>query len=424
VKLARQSSNPSPQLLLEQADALLLAGELDRALAVADEMTLAAHREVIRARVAQQRGRHAEALEHFDEAFRLWPDNPWARYYAALAAEAVGDFDRAVEAYRYSIRLAAGETDARNRITRLYLAEGKPAEALRLIRFKADKLPLDPEGELLSLRVWAWLGLTAPVGSSLERLRRASPDDLGPAVASAAEGVRARAGPAAAVGVLREWDSSGLVDLGDPRHAEVLRAVVRFSNAADLGREAESAARAALRAHPDAAAFHEILGLSLELRAAPAGEVREAYARALELDAGNARALAGLGRLALDGDPERALALFDRAAAADPSNPGPQRDAARALIARGRARAAEERLEALLEDHPYEGGAAAQLAELHLARGLGTDRTLELAQRAVRFGGGADALELLSRVHRQRDEPERASRAAARARALREKRGG
>jgi len=420
VDLVRQLGAPPPQLLLEQADALTLAGELDRALEVTNEMTVAAHREMIRARVAQQRGQPAEALEHFDEAFRLWPDNPWGRYHAALAAEAVGDFDRAIEEYRYSIRIAVGATDARTRIARLLAAEGKPAEALQLLRLKLEVTPLDLDGELLSLRLWARVGQIAQLRSSLEVFRSGLPDQLGRALASAAEGMRARGGPGEAARVLREWESQGVVDLADPRHADALRALVRFSGGAERGQEAESSVRTALRAHPDAAVLHEILGLSLELRAAPDDQIREAYARALELDSGNARALAGLGRLALDGDPEGALALFDRAAAADPSAAEPQRDAARALIATGQPQVAEERLEALLENHPYEDGAAAQLVELHLARGLATDRTLERAGRAVRFGGGADAWDLLSRVHRQRNEPDRASRAAARARALRE----
>jgi Tfp pilus assembly protein PilF len=193
----------------------------------------------------------------------------------------------------------------------------------------------------------------------------------------------------------------------------------------EQAKKAESTVRAALRAHPDEPALHEILGLSLELRgAADDDPVREAYARAVELDADNARALAGLARLALEDDPGQAAALFDRAAAADPSDPDWLRGAAGALVASGQPQAAEQRLEALLEEHPYEAGAAAQLVELHLARGLGSDRTLELANRAVRFGGGADALDLLSRVHRQRDEPDQASRAAASARALREGRDG
>jgi tetratricopeptide (TPR) repeat protein len=423
VELARQMGDPPPDLLFEQADARLLAGELDGALAIADEMTLAAHRELIRARVAQERGQPAEALEHFDAAFRVWPDNPWARYYAAFAAEAVGDFDRAVEAYRYAIRIAAGETDARTRLARLHLAEGRVAESLTMLRSQVQNAPLDLEAELLSIRLWAQGGRTEQVRAALELFRRRSPDNFGRALAGVAEGERARAGPEAAVGLLRQWESQGLVDFEDPRNADALRALVRFASAAEQGEEAEASVRAALRAHPDAPALHEILGLSRELRGAPRDRVREAYARAVELDAGNARALAGLGRVALEGDPAQALAYFDRAAAADPSDADPLRGAAQALIASGQPQAAEARLAALLGDHPYDAAAAAQLAELQLARGLATYRTLELANRAARFGGGDEALDLVSRVHGQRNEPERARQAAARARALRERQG-
>ncbi len=420
LELARQvgTGAPHPDLLLTYADSLVLVGELERALAVADEMEVDAHREMIRARVAQERDRPAEALEHFEEAFRLEPDNPWARYYAALAAEALGDFDRAVEAYRYSIRIAPGATDARNRLARLHAAEGRPAEALQELRTLAERSPLDLEGELLSLRLWARLGNDAALRRSLEGFRGAGPDRLGRALASAAEGARERAGPAAALALLREAEG---VDLTDPRHAEVLRALVRLSHEAGRSDQAESVLRAGLRAHPEAAAFHEILGLWLELRAAPEAEVRAAYTRALELDPKSAGSLAGLARQSLGRDPRQALTLFEQASAADPRGTEAKRGAARALAASGQPQAAEARLAALLEEEPWNADAAGELAEHQLANGAPTERTLELAQRAVRFGGGAEALELLSRVHERRNEPERAADAASRARALREK---
>jgi tetratricopeptide (TPR) repeat protein len=417
LELTRQVSSPHPELLLSYADMLVLAGELDRALEVTNEMETAAHREMIRARVAQERGDPVQALEHFEDAFRHWPDNPWARYHAALAAEAIGDFDRAIEAYRYAIRIAAGATDARTRVARLHVAEGRPAEAQALLRIQSQHDPLDLEGEIFSLRLWAWLGRTQPLRRSLAVFRSQRPDLLGRALASTAEGVRERAGPAAALRMLLE--AQGL-DLEDPRHADALRALVRLSHEAGPPDAAEPAVAAALRAHPDAAAFHEIHGLWLELHDAPPAEVRAAYERALEIDAADARALAGLARIALAGDPERALSFFDRAAAADPGDVEALRGAAQALRASGRAGAAEERLEALLRAHPYDAAAAAELARLQLERGEASERTLERAKRAVRFGGGADALDLLSRVYERRNEPERATEAAARARALRE----
>jgi hypothetical protein len=76
----------------------------------------------------------------------------------------------------------------------------------------------------------------------------------------------------------------------------------------------------------------------------------------------------------------------------------------------------------MLLEHPFEAEAAAERARLDLERGVATARTLERARRAVRFGGGADALELLSSVHAERGEPEPAAQAAERARALREAR--
>ncbi len=97
-------------------------------------------------------------------------------------------------------------------------------------------------------------------------------------------------------------------------------------------------------------------------------------------------------------------------------------EAARALVASGKLAQAEQRLDALLLEHPFEAEAAAERARLDLERGVATPRTLERARRAVRFGGGADALELLGRVHAQRNEPELAEQAAERARALREAR--
>jgi hypothetical protein len=61
-----------------------------------------------------------------------------------------------------------------------------------------------------------------------------------------------------------------------------------------------------------------------------------------------------------------------------------------------------------------------ELVRLDLGRGVATPRTLERASRAARFGGGADAVELLSRVHAQLGEAELAEQSAARARSLRE----
>ena len=420
LELVRQTGLPAPQLEFDYADTLVVAGRLGRALEVAEDLSVPAHRHLIRARVAQERRQPALALEEFDAGLRLWPDNPYARYYAALAAEELGDFDRALEELRYSIRNSPGATEARIRGATLLLAEGRPRPALLMLLTGSERgHPLEIEGQLLAMRLYGAVGNLAAASASLERLEKSGPAWVGRALAETAKGAAQQAGPAVALKLLA---SAPKADYQQPRYAAALREFVRFAHEAAETAAAQAALRAALAAHPDSGAFQEIRGLDLELSGAPSDAVRAAYTRALELEPGNAWALEGLGRLALDDDPAAALGFFDRAAAADPSDPDPKLQAARALIAGGKPAQAAERLDALLLEHPFEAEAAAERARLDLERGIATPETLERARRAVRCGGGADALELLSRVHARRDEPELAARAAERARALREAR--
>ena len=416
VELSRAAGSVPPQLEFAYADALVLAGRLDDALRVAEGLSVPAQRGLIRARVAQSRHDPARALEEFGEALRLWPDNPWARYYAALAAEELGDFERAIEEYRYSIRISPGATDVRTRAAALLLAEGRPLLAIQLVGVKADEEPLDREGQLLLVRLASLLGDQARVRVSLQRLRKIHPAWVGPAVAEAAEGAAGRAGPRAALALL---EAAPGIDLAAPRDAIALRALVRFAHEAGELAVAEAALNAAIEAQPHSGAVQEIRGLHLELSGAPREAVRSAYEQALALDPGNVRALTALGRLTLGDDPAQALVWFDRAAAADASDAEALLGAASALVASGRTDAAVERLDALLLRHPFEARAAAELVRLDLARGVATPRTLERARRAARFGGGAEAYDLLSQVHAQRGEPEDAARASQRAKGLR-----
>ena len=148
--------------------------------------------------------------------------------------------------------------------------------------------------------------------------------------------------------------------------------------------------------------------------------VRTAYNKTLEIEPENALALSGLGRLSAVNDPAQALAFFDRSAAANPMDSQPRLEAAKALVTLGRSAEAEARLAELLNGQQFHGQGAALLVELHLARSLSNDRTLDLAKRAVRFGGGAEALELLARVHGARNEIPESQQAVELARKLRE----
>jgi len=416
LELMREADSASPQVLFEYADALVLADRFDRALEIAEELPVPAHRHLIRARVAQERRNPALALEEFDEGLRLWPDNPWARYYAALAAQELGDFERALAEFRNAVRIEPGATDARMRGAALLLAQGNPDSALVMLQTRMDEAPLEIEGLLLAMHLSGRLGNTVAAADYFAVIESSRPAWAGRALVEAAEGLNRRAGPALAVDMLKKAPG---VDFNNPRYVTALRALVRFSHQAGETAEARAALQTILAAQPASSAFQAIRGLDLELSGAPAEAVHAAYARALELGPANAWALAGLGRLAFGDDAEVAFDFFDRAASADPSDPDPKLEAARALVASGKSDQAAERLDALLLEHPFEAEAAAERARLDVERGIVTPETLERARRAVRFGGGADALELLSRVHVQRDEPELAARAAEAARARR-----
>ena len=418
VELARKADSLTPALQFEYVDSLLLAGQLDRTLEAAADLSVPAQRHLIFARVAQERRDPAGALKEFDEAFRLWPDNPWSRYYAALAAEELGDFERALAELRFAVRISPGATDARTRGAALLLATGQPSPALQMIlAAQGQAAAMEIEGHLLTMRLYGVLGDTTAMADLLSKIEKLSPASAGQALAEAAEGLASRAGPANALGMLATAPN---VNFNDPRYAPALRAIVRFSHEAGETAATEASLRTIFESNPNSSPIQEINAFDIELAGAPAEAVRAAYSRALELEPGNALALAGLGRLTVGDDLDAALAFFDRAAAADPSAPDPKLEAARTLVASGKLTQAAERLDALLLDHPFEAEAAAERARLDLELGVATPRTLERARRAVLFGGGADALELLSRVHAQLNEPEPAARAAERARALRE----
>ena len=410
-KAIAASPDPRPELLFQHAETLLDAGRLAEARAAGAKLSVPTYRELIEARVLLAEGKPAEALPHFDAGLELWPANAVARYYAARAAEAAGDFDRAIEEYRYSARADSQLSDARYRLARLHEAEHRWDYALTMARFAGSDERPDPAAQCVGLRVLGRLGKLAEARDIVAH-QGAQPGHWGAAVAAMAEGTRERLGAAETARFLRATEH---LDLNDPRNAPALRQLVLALAEAGDAKGAAEAADAAVAAHPDTAVFHALKGLALER--SDAGAARAAYARALELDAENVAALAGQARLAAAaGDTDGALALYARAAAADREelgDPEPHRDFAELLVAQGRRDEAEQQLAALLALDPYDGAAAARLAELRLEReaAAASEATLAYAQRAVRFGGGPQRFELLARVYRARGDAEKADEA-------------
>ena len=416
-----RTRDPRPELVYQYADTLVMAGDLTRAREVAKQLSVPAHRELLEARALMQEGRLKEALAHFDAGLRLWPDNGVARYYAARTAERLGNLERAIDDYRYSIRAGVARTDARFRLARLYEASRAYDLALGVARHATAQVPADPRAELVALRILARLGRiddARPLVRSYAEL----PERWGPAVASMAQGIRAgRGGAAEAARFVRGADR---LDLADSRNVDALSELVTSLCESGDSKAAVAAADSALAAHPDDARFDALRGRALAASGRDAGAARAAFERALALDPKNAVALLGLARLDLaDGKRDAALERFAAAAAAEGDtelgDPEPWREWAELLLVLGRKEEAIARLEDLLLRDPYDGRAAVRLAGLYAERKDGRDKALSLAKRAVFFGGTPEAWEMLARVHRLRGEGEPAATAQARAESVR-----
>jgi tetratricopeptide (TPR) repeat protein len=405
-----------PRLRFRYTDYLIRAKEYDRALKVAEGLKDQVFVDLARGVILLGQGKPQEALETLEAGLRLWPNNAGARYYAALAAEELGDFDRAISEYRDSIRSNAAASDAGFRLGRLHEAEGKLEPAWIAVRHHLSPgHPRDVEALVLSIRLSHRLGRASEVQEALSQLARL-PGQAGRAVAEVARIARAGGGTGEAVNAV---ERTGL-DLTDPRHAEALSSLVASLSEAGQHRAALARVDAAIEAHPDAAAFHEIRARALEASGADREDVRAGFERAIELDPDNARALAGLGRIAGEnGEFEDAVAFYDRAAAADPDDADTPYAVIELLAADGQSEEVGPRLEAMLKSHPYHGRAADRLARHLVARGESLDRALNLSRRALRFQAGPEALDTLGWVQLERGEFEAAIKAFERALELR-----
>ena len=394
---------PSQLAILTLADLQARAERHEEALATAAQLERDSYRGLIEARVHLNEQRPKEALARLDEVFPAWPNNAGARYYAARAAEQLGDFERAIEEYRQSIRSGPEQTEAALRLSKLYFHAGSFQNAWNSAAQHFRRHREDAEGIRMMLRAAS----SAESDSVRTLLERLSGGPLWPtAVAMRAERVESTEGAEAALGSL---DAVEGFDFEAARSAEALRVRVRLL--LDLGRKDQALAESAgaLEASPDAGAIHEIRGYVLEASGAEASEVQAHLERAVALAPDAWRPLHSLGaHLERAGALEEALGLFRRAAEAAPVEAEPGRGIARVLSRMGRAEDAETAWESHLREQPWDSTAALELARIRLASGRTDIRTVELAERAVLFRGGNDALETLVAAHRSRGEEARA----------------
>jgi tetratricopeptide (TPR) repeat protein len=397
--------DPPEMAILTHADLLARAGRHDDARRVAKSLDNESFVGLIEARIALDQGNPKEALERLDAVFPVWPNNAGARYYAARAAEQLGDFRRAIDEYRQAIRSAPEQTEAGLRLAKLFLAAGMSEDAWNNAGQYINVHRQDPEGA----RVLVAAASTDTQATLHRLLAQIRGTELWPAaVAARARIVALQRGPEAALVALEELPDS-TPDLTSPANGEILREKVLLLQAAKRGPEAEKAVEAALAAHPDHAIFLEAHAALLEAKGGDPAAVRAAYEAVVARDPRSWRALEGIGRaLERAGEIPAALEMYDRAAKTYPESPEAGRRAAKLAAQAGDEKDAEHRWLELLKEHPWDAEASRSLAAYRSERGVNDEATLDYAERGVMFGGGKPAEAVLLRVHEARGEVDRA----------------
>jgi tetratricopeptide (TPR) repeat protein len=330
-------------------------------------------------RILLAQGDPAGALVSFEKGILLWPNNAAARFLAGNAAERIGDFDRAISEYRESIRASSVRTKAALELAQLYSLRGRHSDAFESIKRHMQVNPGDLEGTIVGVRIAHKARRFGIASDGLSRLSE-MPDQAGTAIAVHATLI-AEASPDGAVEAVETIEESD-VDLTDPINAAALRALLTYL--AELGEHERAAKRidSALAAHPETAVFHELNGRALSAAGKSPEKAREAFDRALELDAEHAAALIGLAALSAQaGEVDAALALYDRAT--DLDSEGPEAILAAAVLVQGAGRTADaqKRFAAVLLEYPREADAAIGMAR-NLAEQGEFEKSLDYARWA------------------------------------------
>jgi len=396
---------PPTNILILHPDLLIRAGKLDAAEDAIDSIEQPEFKSLMRGRLELARGNPERAIELLEAGIQLWPGNAVARILAAEAAEQLGDFDRAIAEYTEAVRNDASNWEALSKLAAKQEALRRPQPITQFVNRYVETQPRDSRGHRLRFEIGMWSDNDEAARGAIRTLA-AMPDQRATAVAFAGR-FRAKTSRIAAVRFIAESP----IDLTDPENAEALTVLLENLGALDQHDAAIERVDAALSAHPDAAVFHELRANALGAAGRPTELIHASLIRALELEPDRPGALLTLGRLeSARGSLESALSLFDRAAEADPDEPAPQWAAVLSLLNAEREADVEARLRKLLSTHS-EHRPAVEL----LARRLSTsDKDLGeaqlLAERAVRLGGGADALVTLGRIYHLQGNTQRALR--------------
>jgi tetratricopeptide (TPR) repeat protein len=386
-----------------RAELLVDRGKFDEAEAIAATLADQAHGAFVRGRIQLRKGEPAAALESFEKGLARWPNNAVARAEAGSAAQAVGEFDRALGHYRESVRVDATLTRAGILGAALAYSIGKYDDAITLAGHHISSRPYEgPEAFRIAIRSASAAGKDDIARALLDAL--AARGERGTALAEEARLVSAKSGPAA-VETLLTKERKQPIDFGDAKNEEALRALLEAVIAQGRPADALAIVDRALR-KSDRPAIRDLRGRIL-LQLGRAGEARDEFAKALAEAPDFGPAHAGLGGVALaEGDQAKALAEFETAAAAKTPDGEAGYRAAQVLLAQGDVAGAEKHLRRFVASVPDHAGASNDLAWLLASRGTELDHAVRLATRAARVAPSPESLDTLAFVQlKQGDAP-------------------
>jgi tetratricopeptide (TPR) repeat protein len=403
--------NPSAMIRFAYVDTLIQAGRYEDAERAAKDVSPETLRDLLRGRILLEQGDASGALRLFESGIRLWPNNAGARFLAGQAAARLGDFNRAIAEYRESVRADSSRTEAGLYLARILEATGNDEAAMTAVKRYLLSHPDDPTGMIYLIRLSFLNGRREAAANGLQRLG-ALPGHRATAMVERMAIIAVGPGPQAAVDTLVKSE----MDLTEPENAMVLRVLLEQLATLDQHDEAKARVAAALEAHPEAAAFHDLKARALLAAGGPEDEIRESFQQAVERDPKMVESLISLAELAAaDEKIDAAITLYDRASEAALEDLRAAHAAIALLRSAERTEEAESRLEVLVERNPIDARSANDLAESLAERGGDLDRSLELARRADYFITVPEAPETLGWILLLRQEHEPAVEALTRA---------
>ena len=383
-----------PDLLFALADLRIQLGQTDEALALTTNMTVAAHRALVRGAVAQNRKEYLNAIRQYDEATRLWPENPFAPYYGAHAALALGQVDRAFEGFLLSIRISDATTDARTQAARILFSEKRYLTALEMLTTTRTKPSL--ESQMLALEIIARSRGAKAALQFANKFSQTHPDQFGSAIAIAAEGVGSREDESESWEVIQPFLSLGLPT---HNHLPILLAAIDWArNDAQLT-TVESLVGPTVEANPESAAA-KVIEAAFLARSGKREEAVESFQAAIDLDGAEASGLFRMASVLAQSDSVRAVELLSLGL----ERPRGLESGMEARVFLGAvdqlldSPGIEAVLVAALERMPTNGRLAFALASVLEISGGDNQEIARLLRRAIRFKAGDDAIALRDRM--------------------------